>query len=213
MPATATPSLSRRDLARQAVRQRIMDAARTLFVAKGYEAATMRDLAKATQYTASALYYHFKDKAELMQAICEADFRALGGRFQAALASADPLENIASMGRAYVQFAAEHPNHYRLMFMTPHPVPPGPAAAGRQGDPGQDAYAALLAMVRLALEQGLLRPDLGDPHLVAQTFWAGIHGLVTLELDKGCEAWMTWASLEARVDLMCDVLRRGLART
>jgi AcrR family transcriptional regulator len=211
MPA-AKPAPSRRDAARQAVRRQIMDAARQLFVAKGYEAATLRDLAKAIDYTPSALYYHFKDKAELMQAICEEDFQALGGHFQEALAGPDPLRNILAMGRAYARFAQEYPNHYRLMFMTSHPATLAPEAEQRKGDPEQDAYAALLHMVTLAMERGMLRPELRDPHLVAQTFWAGIHGVVTLELDKGCEDWVPWAGLEARVELLGEAMVRGLAR-
>jgi AcrR family transcriptional regulator len=209
--ATVKP-LSRREAARQAVRERIMDAARDLFVAKGYEAATMRDLAKATEYTPSALYYHFKDKAELMQAICEEDFLALGSLFQDLLAVPDPLEGILAMGRAYARFAREFPNHYRLMFMTPHPAPPGPEAEARKGDPEQDAYAALLQLVTRALESGRLRADLTDPHLAAQTFWAGLHGVVALQLDKGCEEWVPWAELEDRVETMGQALVRGLSR-
>jgi len=62
------------------------------------------------------------------------------------------------------------------------------------------------------MEQGLLRPELTDTHLVAQTFWGGVHGLITLQLDKGCDHWVPWANIQTRIDLMCDVLGRGLER-
>ncbi len=205
------PSPPRRDQARLAARQTIMEEARKLFVAKGYDAVTMRDIARATQYTASALYYHFKDKAELMMAICSEDFLKLAQVFQSALVHEDPLENIKAMGLAYARFALANPNHYRLMFMSKGPVGLSPHDL-QHGDPNQDAYAALHHFVSLAQQKGLLREGLADTHLVAQTFWAGVHGMVSLALDKGEEPWIPWASLDQRLELMTDTMRRGLER-
>jgi AcrR family transcriptional regulator len=213
MASDSKTNLSRREQTRQAVRIRVMDEGRKLFAAKGYEAATMRDVAKATQYTPSALYYHFKDKAELMRAICSEDFLGLASRFQAAMTSTNPLENIRNLGRAYAQFALDYPNHYRLMFMTSSPLGPSEEDQRRLGDPDQDAYAGLHHLVTLAMAQGLIRSDLTDSHLVAQTFWGGVHGMITLQLDKGCDQWVPWTDIQARIDLMCDVLRRGFERT
>lgn len=207
------PSSSRRDQARLIARQTIMEEARKLFVAKGYDAVTMRDIARATQYTASALYYHFKDKAELMMAICSEDFLQLAQVFQSVLVHENPLDNIKSMGLAYAHFALANPSHYRLMFMSKGPVSLKMESALQQGDPNQDAYAALHHFVNLAHQQGLLREGSDDTHLIAQTFWAGVHGMVSLALDKGEEDWIPWASLEQRLDLMTDTLRRGMERT
>jgi AcrR family transcriptional regulator len=203
----------RRDQAKLAARQTIMEEARKIFVAKGYEAVTMRDIAKATGYTASALYYHFKDKAELMMAICSEDFLKLAELFQSALIHEDPLENIKSMGLTYARFGLANPSHYRLMFMSKGPAGLKPEDQLRLGDPNQDAYAALHHFVTLAHQQGRLREGLDDTHLVAQTFWAGVHGMVSLTLDKGHEDWVPWANLEQRLNLMADTLRRGMARS
>jgi AcrR family transcriptional regulator len=168
---SAMPNPSRRDQARLAARQTIMEEARTLFVAKGYEAVTMRDIARATQYTASALYYHFKDKAELMMAICSEDFLKLAQVFRSALVHENPLENIKSMELAYARFALANPNHCRLMFMSKGAVSLKMESSLQQGDPNQDAYAALHHLVNLAHQQGLLLEGIDDTHLVAQTFW------------------------------------------
>jgi AcrR family transcriptional regulator len=212
MASDSKPKLSRREQTRQAVRVRIMDEGRKLFAEKGYEAATMRDVAKATQYTPSALYYHFKDKEELMRAICTEDFLGLASRFQASLTSSNPLDNIQNLGRAYAQFAMDYPNHYRLMFMSNYSLGPTEEDHQRMGDPSQDAYAGLHFLVTQAMEQGLLRPELTDSHLVAQTFWGGVHGMITLQLDKGCDAWVPWTDIHARIEMMCLVLRHGFER-
>ncbi len=203
---------SRREQAREAARLRILEEARRLFLEKGYGAVTMRDVARATGYTASALYYHFPDKADLIGTICREDFLNLAALFQSVLVHGDPLDNIQAMGRAYAKFAFEHPNQYRLMFMAHSPVEPNEEDQARMGDPAQDAYAALHHFVALAHAQGLLREGLDDTHLMAQTFWAGIHGMISLELDKGGEKWLPWSDLQARIDLMCRALRVGMAR-
>ncbi len=209
----STPTLpSRREQARAEARVRILEEARKLFLERGYDAVTMRDVAKATGYTASALYYHFPDKAELIGSICREDFLNLAAMFQTVLVHANPLDNVQAMGRAYGRFALEHPNHYRLMFMARVPVAPTEEDQARMGDPAQDAYAALHHFVAQAHAQGLLREGMDDTHLVAQTFWAGIHGMVSLELDKGCEQWLPWADLDRRLDLMIATLRAGLSR-
>lgn len=210
MTALTTPT--RREQARAEARVRILEEARKLFLARGYEAVTMRDVAKATGYTASALYYHFPDKAELLGSICREDFHNLAAMFQQVLVHPNPLDNIQAMGRAYARFALEHPNQYRMMFMARSPVEPNEEDRARMGNPAEDAYAGLHHLVAQAHAQGLLREGLDDTHLLAQTFWAGVHGVVSLELDKGGEQWLPWSDLQARVDQMCATLRRGIAR-
>ena len=102
-----------------AVRERILDAARDLFVEHGYDAVSMRKIADAIEYTAAALYTHFRDKEELMLELCRRDFRQFGETLVKLRKVTDPVERIARFGMAYLKFAMEHPNQYRLMFMTP----------------------------------------------------------------------------------------------
>src|SRR5215204_6778437 len=118
----------RRERERDQVRVKIMDAARELFVRDGYESVSMRKIAEAIEYSPTAIYQHFTDKAELMQQLCEHDFRALGQVSAELTAIADPIERIRKLGHTYIRYAARHPNHYRFMFMTPHAEIRGPEA-------------------------------------------------------------------------------------
>jgi DNA-binding transcriptional regulator YbjK len=63
---TVTTKPSRRAREKAALRAQILDAARQLFAKEGYEAVTMREVARKIQYTATALYYHFPDKESLL---------------------------------------------------------------------------------------------------------------------------------------------------
>lgn len=204
----------RREREREEVRGRILDAARELFARDGYEAVTMRKIAEAIEYSPTAIYLHFKDKESLVRELCLSDFDALAKSFQRIAREPDPLERLRKVGLAYADFALEHPNHYRLMFMTPHPEAGKDEAetAKRKGNPEADAYAFLLATVAEAIEKGMLRPDLKDPHLVAQAAWAGVHGVVSLHVAKGEDPWIDWRPLKRTVALVVDSFSRGIAR-
>src|SRR5579862_7795057 len=179
-PSTAT---DRREREKLAIRTKILDAARELFAEQGYEAVTMRTIAERIEYTPTAIYYHFKDKDALIRELCDVDFSALAEEFQKIATVTDGVDRLRGMGRAYARFAFEHPNHYRLMFMTPHP--PDMAPLDKKGNPDQDAYAFLVWTVGQAIASGGLRPEFSNVELTAQTIWGAMHGLIALHVAKG----------------------------
>jgi AcrR family transcriptional regulator len=195
--------LERRERDKQELKTRILDAARELFIAHGYEAVTMRKIAEKIEYSPTAIYLHFKDKEALVNELCVHDFRAFGAHFAQAASVRDPIERLRRAGAVYFDFARQHPQHYRLMFMTP--LPPHPTI--ETVDPAEDAYGILLATVEQALAEGRLRPTYKDAALVAQTIWAAAHGVVSLEIAKGCEkGWIEWRPLDKRMVAMMDAI-------
>jgi AcrR family transcriptional regulator len=201
---------TRREREKAETRQRILDAARELFATRGYDAVTMRSIAEKIEYTATALYFHFEDKEALLGALCTEDFLAFAKEFQASAGIADPVERIKSIGRAYIRFAVAHPNQYRFMFMTP--LPPRHVDEGllERGNPTQDAYAFLRNCVVDAIAAGRLRAEYADPDLAAQTLWAGVHGLVSLRIAKGCDPWFEWCDFERAAAAMLDAQIHGI---
>jgi AcrR family transcriptional regulator len=139
----------------------------------------------------------------LVNELCVHDFRAFGAHFAQAANVKDPIERLRRAGAVYFDFARQHPQHYRLMFMTP--LPPHPTI--QTVDPAEDAYGILLATVEQALAEGRLRPTYKDAALVAQTIWAAAHGVVSLEIAKGCEkGWIAWRPLDKRMVAMMDAI-------
>src|SRR6476660_6566466 len=135
-------TIERRDRERLETRTKIMDAARELFGREGYEAVSMRRIADAIEYSPTAIYVHFKDKQDLLHQICQADFVALAQGVVELQKVADPIERIRRMGHAYIRFGVRHPNHYRLMFMTPVNLPRELADNDpNRGDVDRDSYA------------------------------------------------------------------------
>lgn len=205
-------SKERREREKAELRDKILDAARELFVSEGFDAVSMRKLAERIEYSPTAIYLHFKDKESVMRAVCDADFLTLAKQFRKIARLADPVERLRAAGLAYAEFAFEHPNHYRLMFMTPHPPHAPEESEIQKGNPEEDAYAFLKATVADCIAAGRIRPELDDVELLAQVTWAGIHGVISLQIAKHNDDWIDWRPSDERVELMMDLLIRGLLR-
>lgn len=202
----------RREREKSETRDKILDAARELFVTEGYEGVSMRKVAEKIEYSPTAIYVHFADKNELFHELCREDF----ARLQEVVASempADPIERLRQIGRNYVQFGEQFPNHYVFMFMTPHPEHELDEQDREiAGNPEVDAYAFLKWAVQEAINAGCFRAGMEDPELISQTLWASVHGVVSLDLAKGKDPWVDWRPLRARTEMMLDITLRGLLR-
>lgn len=197
---------------REKLRISILDAARSLFVARGIEAVSMREIARQINYSATTLYHHFADKDALLQAVCDEDFLALASGMREIIQIPDLITRIRALVNGYAQFALQHPNHYRLMFMTPRTPCNVEITQIQQGNTEQDAYAQLKLVVQEAFNEGLFKPELADFELIAQTLWAGIHGVCSLEIALGHETWIQWTDVEERLGLMQSAVLNGLLR-
>lgn len=197
---------------KQILRNQILDAARALFVSQGVEAVTMRAVAKRIGYSATSIYLYFNDKEQLLRAVVDADVLKLAHALRATLDMTDPRARFLQFGRDYLQFALQHPNHYRMMFMTPHP-PCDPALSSiEQNNPEQDAYFQLISVVTAAHQAGIFKTIYTDPVLIAQTVWAAMHGLCALQINLADDAWIQWRPLPARIDAMIHMCTQGLLK-
>lgn len=194
-------------------RGRILEAARELFMEKGYEGVSMRQIANKIEYTPTTIYGHFHDKEELFLEICHEDFAKLAASFVKAAKINDPIERLRRIGQIYIEFGLENPNHYRTMFMDPHPpVSEEMTRLMGRGNPEEDAYELLRATINEAMQAGAFRDDLKDVDLIAQTVWAGVHGVISLQIAKSADPWVPWRTLKKRADLMIDSQLHGLLK-
>jgi AcrR family transcriptional regulator len=190
-------SRERRTRERDETRQRILEAARDMFVRHGYEDTT-------------AIYHHFKNKEALLTELCTADFRALASAFHQIGRAEDPLERLRRVGEAYVTFALEHPMQYQLLFMTRHPQGVDGGVIG--GQAGEDAYGFLRETCAAAIATARLRPELDDPDELAQIAWSSLHGLIALQVVKQDGGVVEWREIRSTATRMHDVMLRGMLR-
>ncbi|MGH7720138.1 MAG: TetR/AcrR family transcriptional regulator [Gemmatimonadaceae bacterium] len=204
-------SRERRTRERAETRQRILDAARNMFVREGVEATTMRAIADEIEYTPTAIYHHFPGKQALLVELCNIDFRALATSFLRIGRIDDPVERLRRIGEAYVDFALEHPMQYQLLFMTRHPTVSREREHVR-GDPSEDAYAFLRDTCAEIIATGRLRPEFSDPEEMAQMAWSSLHGLIALHIIKEGDSWIEWRDVRSTAARMGESLIRGMHR-
>ncbi|NMN06990.1 MULTISPECIES: TetR/AcrR family transcriptional regulator [unclassified Novosphingobium] len=152
----------------QGLRQRLLDEA-IAALDHGAGEPSLRALARQLGVSAMASYRHFPSKAALLGAVVAEGFARLETALRAADQSAPGAEALMAQGLAYVDFAMAQPGLFRLMF----------GLAGRDGGAASrdHAYGVLTARITALLP----RPAPG----AALACWALVHGLATLQLDRG----------------------------
>lgn len=114
----------RRVVQEELSREKILFTAAEMFVNDGYKAVSMRKIAQALGYSHGAIYYHYKDKAELFGAIVVRDFSRLMTMFDQTLLEA-PNPEISMVENVFVEFIRfgfENKPQYELMFLIEDPV-------------------------------------------------------------------------------------------
>lgn len=202
----------RRERDRLKVRNKILDAARWLFASEGYDSVTMRRIAEAVEYSPTTIYLHFKDKDALIHELCRGDMMSFAQAIQSSAAEPDPLERLRKIAMSLVAFGSEHPNHYRLMFMNNRLHDEDELANLGHGNPETDGYLLLLNTFTEAITRQLLAPNLNDANLLAQSYWASVHGVVAIHITQYGDPWVEWCSLEETARMTIDTMIRGLKR-
>lgn len=111
--------MARRAVEQELSRERIMDAARHLFITKGYRGISMRSIGQHLGYSHGSLYYHFKEKAELFYAIVVQDFNHLA-RMCEQVTKRPPMDGLTRLEQLmldFIKFGMENPYQYEIMFM------------------------------------------------------------------------------------------------
>ncbi|MCP2262768.1 TetR/AcrR family transcriptional regulator [Promicromonospora thailandica] len=166
---------TRRERERAQREEMIVRTARELAEAEGWDAVTTRRLAAEIEYSQPVLYSHFTGKAAIMTAVATQGFEELAQLLRTARSAARDAGGVraalAAVARAYTDFAQERPALYDAMFTH--------AVELRFADPeGPDVLRAGFGELLQAVEP-LAGGD--DPGVLTETFWAGLHGLATLE--------------------------------
>ncbi|MRN51826.1 TetR/AcrR family transcriptional regulator [Paenibacillus monticola] len=111
--------MARRAVEQELSRERILEAARHLFITKGYRAISMRSIGQHLGYSHGSLYYHFKEKAELFYAIVVEDFDYVAALLSQAMSKApeEGMTRVEQLIMEFIKFGLDHPYQYEIMFM------------------------------------------------------------------------------------------------
>lgn len=159
------------------LRQALIDAAVALIGESDVSSLSLRQVARRVGVSHAAPYRHFKDKEALLAVVAEEGFRNFTGYLKRAVAIApnDPITQFMASGQAYLNFALEHPTHYRVMFgefstskLTYEPLVQA----------SDESFQVLVEIITDGQRQGLFRD--GEARLMALAAWTQVHGLAML---------------------------------
>jgi AcrR family transcriptional regulator len=166
----------------------------------------MRKIAARIEYSPTTIYLYFKDKAELLDAVCQETFAKLARRVERTVARcADPGEALIAGLREYVLFGLKHPDHYRVTFMIPTDVYNSPEACLPADSLGLRTYDILRKGVTACVDAGVL-PRV-DVELASQSLWCVAHGLTANLIASPA---FPWVSRERLVDYTLRAAVRGI---
>lgn len=172
-------SQERREREKQELRLAILDAAGELFLEHGYEDFSLRQVAEAVGYSPGTIYLYFNDKDDLLFSVADDGFARFEQTLGAAAAGTDdPRQRLIDMGRAYLNFGLNNPEHYQLMFMHRTDYLLDRPEADFQ--PRINSFAILQTAVEQAIAAGVFRA--GNSLAIADAIWAQFHGLVSLAI-------------------------------
>lgn len=186
-------------------RAEILAAAERIFVAEGYDGATIRKIADDVGVSSTALYMHFKDKDQILLEICTSAIeRLLDINSEISARPIDPVVRVRLMLEAYIHFALEHPNAYFLVFCSP-PSLADTVKYKTTTQIGTTCYDRFSGVVREIAAEGRLRS--GSDESASQVLWAACHGLAALIITKPS---FNWAPSDELMTVMLDSLLHGM---
>ncbi|MDT5206710.1 MAG: hypothetical protein QOD34_3346 [Mycobacterium sp.] len=161
------------------LRDEILDAATDLLLDIGQaKAVSIRSVAERVGVTPPSIYLHFQDKDALLDAVCARYFEKLDEEMQRVAAmQPSTAEVLRAQGLAYVRFATENPELYRIATMGEWKSDSSVDAAL-----ANSAFEHICATVEALMAEGVFLA--GDATGVALELWSAAHGVAALLIAK-----------------------------
>jgi AcrR family transcriptional regulator len=167
------------------MRRAILEAAKEIFLEKGFYSASIRNIAEKIEYSPGTIYLHFKDKNDIFHALHEEGFTKLLGMMQPLQHVANPMERLIAMGKVYMEFAYTNKDLYDLMFIMEAPI---------HAEIDRDKWEMgdkTLNFLKLVLVDCQKMGHFQDKNIDYLSFmiWSSLHGMCALYCRKRCLAY------------------------
>jgi AcrR family transcriptional regulator len=164
------------------VRNVLLQQAENILTDEGPAGLSLRRLARLTGVSEAAPYRHFDGKDGILAAVAIAAFERFAEQLESAAEShPDHEERIMALGAAYVQFAVENPQHFRLIFGRERPpldqYPELRDAADNAFDVLQRAVTSVDRKAEMTLAEA------ASAYNRALAAWSRAHGIAMLVID------------------------------
>lgn len=170
----------RKQKEKEALRLLILNGAKKLFVERGIEYTTIRNIADEINYSVGTVYVYFKDKNAIFHDLHSIGFQELGQYFNELFAIEDPMKRLRKMGFTYIKFAMENSEMYDLMFNLKAPMDYLEEQKNNLWPEGTETYGYLKKTVEECMEQGHF--DGHNSEALSFMIWSLVHGMCCLEI-------------------------------
>ena len=175
----------RRQLDKEIIRKKIIDAASDILVKEGYENLSIRKIASRIEYSPGIIYHYFKDKSEIIAFVVEEGYGdILKSISEIPVDAQNPDRAIVNGLKSYIEIMLENPQQFRAILMNDIEVIQEKVNMLQEGvSKKRKSIQGLCTLVKLAIEKNIFREV--DIELTAQIIWTATHGLVSrLILEK-----------------------------
>jgi len=190
---------------REEFRREILDEARELFITEGYEKFSMRKLAEKIDYSPTTIYHYFKDKDDLLLAICEevaeqylANLKHLRER------CTDPINTLRQALLYFIEFGFNNPHQYKVFFFTSADVYGKKEEFMEKESMARNSYLIFREIVQDCIDAGRLQAM--DIDVMTQSFAVAVQGLIVMTIYRKS---FPWADRNALAHALVDCLLRG----
>lgn len=158
----------------------ILNSAKKLFVEKGIEQTTIRNISDSIGCSIGTVYVYFKDKNAIFHALHTQGFIQLSSEFKVLSHVGNPLERLRAMGKVYINFALENRDMYDLMFNLKAPMEFLNDEKLQEWNEGKAIFDILCSTVSECLAAGYFKGHELEP--TAFMIWSMVHGMCSLEI-------------------------------
>lgn len=200
-------AIERRAKHKEEFRREILDSAREMFMNDGYDRFSMRKLAQKIDYSPTTIYLYFKNKDDLLLAICEEFFSTFFAELnRIRSASRDPVGTLRQAFLYLMEFGLRNPNQYKLIFFTKSVYGTRQEWVEKESM-ARNTYLVFKDIVQDCIDAGKLREVEAD--VIVSMVSAASHGVIAKNIycaDFGKER----SDIVAHT--LVDVLVRGLQK-
>ena len=205
----------RREQEKLARSEAILDAAEQVFFSKGYDKASMDEIARTANLSRALLYVYFRDKAAMLCAIMLRAGNAMRARFRKARDNQPGgLAQLMAMGEAYYRFSLEQPDYFAVLTQAHGPMP---AIAEEQAEQLLAAEGQTMALMCEAIDAGLAdgsldRQRIQQPLQTAYYLRGALHVVIMLcQPQQALPCQSASVAAEPLIIHTMEMLRRSIA--
>ncbi|WP_288243847.1 TetR/AcrR family transcriptional regulator [uncultured Chryseobacterium sp.] len=172
----------RKQKEKENLRLLILNGAKKLFVEKGIEHTTIRNIADEINYSVGTVYVYFKDKNAIFHDLHSIGFQELGGYFKNLTSEKDPMLRLRKMGSVYIKFAMENSEMYDLMFNLKAPMEYLESQKNQLWSEGNQTFGYVKETVEDCMREGHFKDN--NSEALSFMIWSLVHGMCCLEIRQ-----------------------------